>query len=187
VRYGELHRVPVERWAPEPRLYAETDGIATAGSWLGQWRYSERLAWNFPETQGDPAWALREEFEESRKQPLAQGDGRVRSAHGPAAVRQFEAHIRQQYEHTADFLVESGLLRRTYKRDLAAMRAYIERHGLANCFTSPAPDGPPVWSFAQACYASGSTEREQPASTRQQTHYRASSRPLRDRNSWACA
>jgi hypothetical protein len=155
VRYGELHRVPVERWAPEPRLYAETDGIATAGSWLGQWRYSERLAWNFPETQGDPAWALREEFEESRNSLWLKAMAAYGLRTDPAAVRQFEAHIRQQYEHTADFLVESGLLRRTYKRDLAAMRAYIERRGLAQCFTSPAPDGPPVWSFARACYDHG--------------------------------
>ena len=155
VRYSELHRVPVSQWPSEPVLYAETDGIATAGSWLGQWRYSERLAWNFPETQGNPAWALREEFEETRNSLWLKAMAAYGLRTDPAAVKQFEAHVRVEYEQTADFLVESGLLRRTYKRDLNAMRAYIERAGLAPCFTSPSSDGPPVWSFARACYDRG--------------------------------
>lgn len=155
VRYGELHRVPVHLWEQAPREYAETDGIATGGSWIGQFRYSEEIAANYPETGGNPAWALREEFEETRNSLWL----KAMSAYGlrtdPKAVATFAAHVEREYTATAQELVEAGLLKRSYKRDMRAIRSFIERKGLLEHFTKTSANEPPAFSLARGCYDAG--------------------------------
>lgn len=153
LRYRELEGVPLDRWPREPLEYARTDAVATAGSWVGQWAHSETVAQNFPgATMLD---VFGQEFEEARAALWL----KVMSCYGlrtdPKAIKLFADYVEQRYEAIADELAESGLLRRSYKRDMSAIRDWITKNGLVNHFTRPdAAGGPPAWSLARSCYDS---------------------------------
>lgn len=153
LRYRELEGIPLERWPSEALEYARTDGVATIASWLGQWRPSVTVAQNFPGvTMQD---VLAGEFEESRAALWLKAMSCYGLRTDPKAIELFEAHVFAQYEQVADDLVENGLVRRFYKRDMQAIRDWITKNGLANHFTRPdVAGGPPAWSLARSCYES---------------------------------
>lgn len=151
VRYSELERVPLHLWPREALEYARTDAVATVGSWVGQWRPSVHVARNYPgATMAD---VLAQEFEESRAALWLKAMSCYGLRTDPEAIKLFADYVEQRYEAIADDLHENGLLRRSYKRNMSAIRDYVIKHGLANHFTRPdVAGGPPAFSLASACY-----------------------------------
>ncbi len=151
LRYVELAGVPVDQWPREAYEYAALDPVATGAVWVAQWRRSTKIEANFPGVTA--ADVLREEYDEMRAAlPL-----KAMSAYGlrtePGAVARFEAHVREQYAAVADSLVGAKLLRRAWKRDREALKAWIQKQGLADAFVTTDPEtGIPNWSLARACF-----------------------------------
>ncbi len=153
LRYRELEGIPLAQWPREALEYARTDAVATVGSWVGQWRHSKHVARNYPGVS--MASVLAGEFEESRAALWLKAMSCYGLRTDPKAIALFAAHVQDQYESIAEDMVVSGLLRRTYKRDMQAIRDYITKNGLANHFTRPdVAGGPPAWSLARPCYES---------------------------------
>lgn len=153
LRYRELEFVPLAQWPREALEYARVDAVATVGSWVGQWRPSVHIARNYPGVTMQTVLAA--EFEESRAALWLKAMSCYGLRTDPKAIKLFADHVQDQYESIAEDLVTWKLLRRTYKRDMGAIRDYITKHGLANHFTRPdVAGGPPAWSLAKPCYES---------------------------------
>jgi len=150
VRYSELEGRPLNQWPPEALKYAQVDGVATVGSWVGQWRESVHVARNYPGATMADVFA--QEYEESRAALWLKAMACYGLRTDPAAIELFATYVEERYEAIADDHVVNGLLRRTYKRDMGAIRDWITKHGLANHFTRPdMAGGPPAWSLAMRC------------------------------------
>lgn len=150
MRYAELRGMPVAQWPREAYEYAALDPVATAAVWVGQLRPSTKIETNFPGVSVSDV--LAGEFEEMRAAlPL-----KAMSAYGlrtdPGAVALFEANVREQYAAVSETLVKAGLLRREYKRDREALKAFIAREGLERHFQTTDGAGLPAWSFAKDCF-----------------------------------
>ncbi len=147
LRYGSLYGIPVDRWPSEALEYARLDAVATAQVWLGQWRESIRISQNYPGVS--VADVLAEEWEESRSALWL----KAMSAYGlrtdSVQVERFRVRVQAEYDQISDDLVRWGLLRRTYKQDLPAIRSWIERNGLTWAFTKSEP---PVFTLERSAY-----------------------------------
>lgn len=143
LRYAELKNVPVAQWPAEAYDYARDDPIATAASWVGQYRPSIRIAQNFPGY--GPIEALKDEYRQARGALWLKAMSVYGLRTDPKAIAKFEYYVRDQYERCAEELIAAGLIRIEHTRSKEGLQHYLDSRGLMHFFQPP---GLPTFSYS---------------------------------------